>query len=98
MELREYIKRCGEAANKKGWYVTWDDYPEYCLAAIDELSDSFEKGWRNDDKKKMEMELGDCFIRLFHYCHDLDIPMEEILTKIMKNNERRKYKHGHKKI
>jgi len=98
MELKEYIRLCGESANKHGWHVTWDDYPEYCLAAIDELMDSFEKGWRKNNKKKAEEEIGDCFVRLFHYCHDLDIPMEDILERIMKNNERRVYKHGNKRI
>ena len=98
MELKEYIKRCGESANKKGWYVTWESYPEYLLAAIDELMDSFERGWRNDDKAKAEKEIGDCFVRLFHYCHDLDIDIEHVLEILMRNNERRTFKHGHKRI
>ena len=96
--IAKYIKRCGESANKKGWKITWEHYPEYLLATIDELMDSFEKGWRDDNIKKASFEIGDCFVRLFHICHDLDIPIEEILEKIMKNNEKRKFKHGHKRI
>jgi len=96
--LSYYIKRCGESANVKGWKINWHTYPQYLLATIDELMDSFERGWRNDNKKKAFIEIGDCFVRLFHICHDLEIPLEEILRKIMKDNERRKYKHGHARI
>jgi len=62
--LEYYIKECGEDANRHGWHVTWDDYPEYILAAIDELMDSFEKGWRKDNKIKAYEEIGDCFKNL----------------------------------
>jgi NTP pyrophosphatase (non-canonical NTP hydrolase) len=98
LELNEYIRLCGESANRKGWKVTWEHLPEFLMATIDELFDGFEKGWRNDKPIKMYTEVGDCFVRLFHICHDLDIPLEEILQKIMRNNERRVYKHGHKQI
>jgi len=98
MDLQEYIKRCGEAANKKGWLVTWDMYPPYLLATIDELTDSFESGWRDDNKEKAFEELGDALVRLFHIIHDLDIPIEDILRKIMQENETRPYLHNHKRI
>jgi len=96
--LAYYIKECGEDAKKHGWHVTWDSYPEYILAAIDELMDSFEKGWRKDNKEKAFEEIGDCFVRLFHYCYDLNIPIEDILKRLMANNKRRAYKHGNKRI
>lgn len=98
MNLKDYIEECGKAANKKGWKVTWEDLPEYLICAIAELTDAHEKGWRDDKKEKVYEEIGDCFVRLFHICHDLDIPLEEILKKLMKNNERRAYKHGHKRM
>lgn len=98
VELKDLIKECGECANKHGWKVTWESYPEYILAAIDELMDSFERGWRNNNKEKAYDEIGDCFVRLFHYCHDLDIPLEDILKRLIKNNKKRSYKHGHKRI
>jgi NTP pyrophosphatase (non-canonical NTP hydrolase) len=98
MELREYVKRCGESANRHGWTITWPELPAYLMATIDELTDGFEKGWRNDNKEKMNEEIGDCFVRLFHICHDLDIDIETVLERIMKNNERRTYKHGHQRI
>jgi len=98
MELKEYVKRCGESANKKGWVIKWEDLPEYLLATIDELCDGFERGWRNDDQKPMETEIADCLVRLFHICHDLNIDIETVLQEIMKENESRSYKHGHKRI
>jgi len=98
MELEEYIKKCGEAANKKGWKITWKTFPTYMALTAHEVLDAVDKGWRNDNKKKAFEEIGDTFVRLFHICADLDIPIEEILERIMKNNEKRKYRHGHKKI
>jgi len=98
MDLKELIRRCGESANKKGWKIDWDSYPEYLLATIDELSDSFESGWRDDNKEKAFEEIGDTFVRLAHICYDLKIPIEEILEKIMEENEQRPCKHGHKRI
>jgi len=97
-DLKWYIKNCGESANSKGWKVTWEDLPAFLMATIDELTNGFEKGWRDDKPDKMNEEIGDCFVRLFHICHDLDIPLEEILERIMKNNEKRVKLHGHKKI
>jgi len=93
-----YIEECGKSANKKGWKVNWEMFPAYILATIDELTDSFEKGWRDDNKEKAWEEIGDCFVRLFHICHDLKIPLEEILERIMEENKSRPYKHGHKRI
>lgn len=94
MELREHIRIAGEMANKKGWTVTWENYPQYLLAAIDELSDSFDSGWRDDNKEKAYEELGDCLVRLFHIIHDLEIPIEEILLRIYEENKKRPFKHG----
>lgn len=98
MNLKDLIEKCGKAANKKGWKITWETYPEYLLATIDELSDSFDNGWRNDDKEKAFEEIGDCFVRLFHLCHDLNIDLEKILMKLLKENEKRPYKHGRIRI
>ena len=96
--LEYYIEECGKEANLKGWEVTWEMYPAYLLATIDELSDSFDSGWRDNDKEKAFEEIGDCLIRLFHIIHDLNIPIEEILERLMEENKRRPYKHGHKRI
>ena len=98
MELREYIKKCGESANRKGWNVTWEELPAFLMATIDELTDGFEKGWRDDKPDKMWTELGDCLVRIFHICHDQNVDMETILQRLMKNNEKRKKLHGHKRI
>lgn len=98
MELKEYIKKSGESANRKGWKVTWETYPFYLLATIDELTDSFDRGWRDDNKEKAFEEIGDCLIRLFHIIHDLEIPIEEILARLMEENEKRPYKHGHVRL
>jgi len=98
MELEEYIKECGEAANEKGWVITWETLPRFLLATIDELTDAFESGWRDDKKEKANEEICDCLVRLFHICHDLEIPAEKILKRIMKNNKKRAYKHGHKRM
>lgn len=98
MELKELIKRCGEEANKKGWKVTWESYPAYLLATIDELTDSFDSGWRDDNKAKAYEEIGDCLIRLFHIIHDLEIPIEDILTRLLEENKKRPFKHGRKRI
>lgn len=96
--LKYYIEKCGKSANNKGWKVTWETFPIYMALTAHEVLDSVDKGWRDDNKKKAYEEVGDTFVRLFHICHDLDIPLEEILDRIMKNNEKRKYKHGHLRL
>lgn len=94
MNLREYIKFCGESANRKGWFITWEHLPEYLMATIHELTEGFDSGWRDDNKAKMSEEVVDCLVRLFHIAHDLNIPVETILTRVMEENEKRPYKHG----
>ena len=96
--LSYYLKECGEAANQKGWKVTWTELPAYLMATIDELCDGFERGWRDNKEKKMHVEIGDCFIRLFHISHDLNIPLEKILIRLLEENKSRPYKHGHERI
>lgn len=98
MDLKKYVKLCGESANRKGWIITWLDLPQYLMATIHELTDGFDRGWRDDNKEKMQEEIGDCLVRLFHMCHDLDIDIETILQRIMEENEKRPFKHGHKRI
>lgn len=98
MELKEYIKKCGRCANKHGWKVTWDNLSEYLMATLHELLDGWDRGWRDNNKDKMYEEVGDCLIRLFHICYDLDIPIEEILERLMKENKKRPFKHGHENI
>jgi len=93
--LKYYVSICGKAANNKGWKITWETLPEYLLSTIAELVDAHERGWRDDKKEKVEVEIGDCFIRLFHICHDLNIDIESVLETIIKNNEKRKHLHGH---
>lgn len=98
LELTDYIRICGESANRKGWYITWEELPAYLLATVAELTEGFDEGWRDDDKDKFAEELIDCLIRIFHICHDLSIPVEEILTRVIKENEKRPYKHGRVRI
>lgn len=98
MELEYYIKKCKENANKHGWNITWETFPIYMSLTAHEVLDSIDKGWRNNNKEKAYEEIGDSFVRLFHICGDLDIPIEKILERIMKNNTRRAYKHGHKRV
>jgi NTP pyrophosphatase (non-canonical NTP hydrolase) len=97
-DLKWYIIKCGESANKKGWTVTWEDLPAYLMATIHEVTSGFDEGWRDDNKEKMAEEIGDCFIRLAHICHDLNIDLEEIVQRLMKENESRPFKHGRKRI
>ena len=96
--LKWYIEKCGESANRKGWFITWEHLPEYLMATIHELTDGFDTGWRDDDETKMSEEIADCIVRLFHICHDLNIPIEDILTRIMEENEKRPHKHGRKRM
>lgn len=98
MDLKEYVKKCGESANRKGWFIVWEDLPEYLMATIHELTDGFDRGWRDDLHDKMEEEIGDCLVRLFHICHDLDVDIETILQRLMEENEKRPHKHGRKRM
>jgi len=98
MDLKEYIEKCGKSANKKGWVITWETLPLYLMCTLHELTDGFDRGWRDNKEEKMYEEIGDAFIRLFHICHDLDIPIEEILDKLIEENKTREYKHGHENI
>lgn len=98
MDLKEYIRKCGKSANEHGWFITWETYPQYLLATIDELTDSFESGWRDNNKDKAFEEICDCLVRLFHLAYDLKIPVEDILKRVMEENEKRPYKHNHVNI
>jgi len=98
MDLKEWVELCGKSANEKGWKVTWEQLPAYLLATLHELTDGFDRGWRDDNKEKMYEEIGDCLIRLFHIIHDLEIPIERILERIVEQNKKRPYKHGRKRI
>jgi NTP pyrophosphatase (non-canonical NTP hydrolase) len=98
MELLEYIKICGESANAKGWKITWETFPIFMALTAHEVLDAVDKGWRNDNKEKAEDEIGDTFVRLFHICHDLNVDLESILKRIIKNNKKRQYHHGHVRL
>ena len=98
MDLREYIEICGKAANKKGWKINWETFPLYMALTAHEVLDAVDRGWRNDNKDKAFEEVGDAFVRLFHICYDLEIPIEMILEKILEENKKRPYKHGHKRL
>jgi len=98
LEIKELIEICGKSANKKGWKITWETLPLYLLCTLHELTDGFDKGWRNNNHDKMNEEIGDCFIRLFHICYDLEIPIEEILDRLIKENKERPFKHGHENL
>lgn len=103
LTLNQLIKECGEAANKKGWTIKWDgtakeSFPIFMTLTAHEILDAVDKGWRDNNKKKAFEELGDGFVREFHICHDLNIPMQDILKRIMKENEDRPYRHGRVKL
>jgi hypothetical protein len=97
--LTGLIKKCGEAANKKGWRVKWDgpareSFPTFVTLTAHELLDAVDKGWRDNNRPKAFEELGDSLVRHFHIIHDLNVQMPTILRRILKENENRPYKHG----
>lgn len=95
--LEEYIEICGKAANEKGWKVNWENFPIFMALTAHEILDAIDKGWRDDNAKKAEEEIADSLIRLFHICYDMSFDIN-VLNRVIRNNRKRVYHHGRKRL
>jgi NTP pyrophosphatase (non-canonical NTP hydrolase) len=63
------------------------------MLIVCEVSEAAE-GLRNDDDSNFKEELADVLIRVFDLCEGLGIDIESEITKKMRINKKRPYKHG----
>jgi len=63
------------------------------LLVVGEVSEAME-ALRKDDRKNFKEELADVCIRIFDLAGCLDVDLEAEITRKMKKNKLRPYKHG----
>jgi len=101
LELKELVTKSQKIANQHGFFVTihrkgWMRVLEALMLVVTELSEAAEayREHKENWKEKFEEEIADTFIRLAHLCGDLEIDIEKAISRKMKINEKRPYKHG----
>ena len=106
MELNELIKDAHENAVKHGF---WDEINSIknplmnnqmnnaistlLMLIVGEVAEA-QEGLRKNDAPNFREELADVAIRLVDLCGGLDIDLEAEITRKMKINANRPYKHG----
>ena len=97
MKLKTLIAEAKIDANFHGWAITWDSVPTYLMLILTELSETMES-WRDNNISQFSEEIADTFIRLAHLCGDLGINIEPYIRNKMKENKKRPFHHGRKRL
>lgn len=85
-------------AKEKGW---WDDVRndgELIALMHSELSEALEAMRNHAKEEDIAEELADCCIRIFDYCGARGIDLQKAITRKIRKNRKRPYKHGNKKF
>ena len=107
MTIKDLVKKCHKLAVEKGFWGNyaqkmklyngywWKDRnkAELLMLIVSELGEACE-ALRNNDIKNFKEEIADTAIRLADLCGGLDIDLEKEITKKIKKNIKRPYKHG----
>jgi len=104
MEINKIIFDAHENAVKHGFWEEWENLKETrsvhvaftsqnLMLIVSEIAEA-QDGLRKGDVENFREELADVAIRLFDLCGGLGIDLESEITKKMKINASRPYKHG----
>ena len=103
-EIRGLVYEAHKTAVEHGWWDEKRSVPECLCLMHSELSEALES-YRNkepvsftkDGKPEgIASELADCVIRIFDFCGEHDIDLEDVIVKKMAYNKTRPYRHGGK--
>ncbi len=91
--VKGLTKLCHKIAKQKGFWDEERNVGEMLMLIVTEIAEGME-AYRLQDKENFKEEMADTFIRLFDLCGGLKIDIEKEITKKMKRNKKRPYKHG----
>jgi len=94
--LKGFITVCHEIAKEKGWWDKERSDGELIALMHSELSEALEAMRNHGPKDDIAEELADCCIRIFDYCGEKGIDLEDALSKKIEVNKNRPYRHNKK--
>jgi NTP pyrophosphatase (non-canonical NTP hydrolase) len=92
--IKSFIATCHKIAREKGWWDKERSDGEIIALMHSELSECLEAMRNNHSMDAVAEELADCCIRIFDYCGEKRIDLEEALLKKIEKNKNRPYRHG----
>ena len=94
--MKDFIAVCHKIAKEKGWWDKERSDGELIALMHSELSEALEAMRNHGTKDEIAEELADCCIRIFDYCGEKEIDLEDALTKKIEVNKNRPYRHNKK--
>ena len=107
--IRELQSEAHQNALGKGWWnkpVSFGDLISNMHAELSEAFEEYRKGKSVNEIYTSEggkpegipVELADCVIRIFDFCGQYDIDLNDVIIKKMEYNRTRSFRHGGKVV